>query len=94
MKVTPLAFLTIFAASSSAFGLNGGAKSVARATRSAVSFKKPALVQPVDIQGNRLSTSVSNQEEKQESRLFQWTIQIMTAATTDGTSLFFPSAHD
>ncbi|KAG7354621.1 triose-phosphate transporter family protein [Nitzschia inconspicua] len=57
MKVTPLALLTIFAASSSAFGLNGGAKSVARATRSAVSFQKPALVQAVDVHGNRLGSS-------------------------------------
>ena len=59
MKVTPLALLTVFAASSSAFGLNSGVSSVAQATRSAVSFKKPALVQPVDVHGNRLSTSVS-----------------------------------
>jgi len=57
MKVAPLALLTIFAASSSAFGLNGGAKSVARAVTKSASFKKPALVQPVDIHGNRLSTS-------------------------------------
>jgi hypothetical protein len=69
MKITPLAFLTIFAASSSAFGLNGGAKSVARSTLSGVSFKKPsALVQPVDIQGNRLSTtSVSSVPTKYQS---------------------------
>uniref|UniRef100_A0A7S4EED6 Sugar phosphate transporter domain-containing protein n=2 Tax=Pseudo-nitzschia australis TaxID=44445 RepID=A0A7S4EED6_9STRA len=56
MKVTALALLTIFATSSSAFGLNGGAKTLAQsATRSVGAFKKSALVQPVDIQGNRLS---------------------------------------
>jgi hypothetical protein len=66
MKIAPLALLTIFAASSSAFGLNGGAQSVARATKSvaAATFKKPALVQPVDVHGNRLSTSVSSTKQK------------------------------
>ena len=57
MKITALALLTIFAASSSAFGLNGGAKTLAQSTRS-VAFKKSALVQPVDIQGNRISSTV------------------------------------
>jgi len=57
MKVTALALLTVFAATSSAFGLNGAAQSVAKSTRS-VGFAKPsaALVQPVDIHGNRLNT--------------------------------------
>lgn len=64
MKIAPLALLTVFAASSSAFGLNGGAKSLARATKSTsagVAFKSQpaALVQPVDIHGNRLSSVVS-----------------------------------
>jgi len=61
MKITALALLTIFAASSSAFGLNGGAKTLARSTRAAVAtgFKKPALVQPVDISGNRISSTVA-----------------------------------
>jgi hypothetical protein len=62
MKIAPLALLTIFAASSSAFGLNGGAQSVAQVTSSFNNKKmmmKPALVQPVDVHGNRLSTSVS-----------------------------------
>jgi len=59
MKITALALLTIFAASSSAFGLNGGAKTLARSTRAISGFKKPALVQPVDIQGNRISSTVS-----------------------------------
>eukprot|EP00531_Pseudo-nitzschia_arenysensis_P012519 CAMPEP_0116156888 /NCGR_PEP_ID=MMETSP0329-20121206/23061_1 /TAXON_ID=697910 /ORGANISM="Pseudo-nitzschia arenysensis, Strain B593" /LENGTH=389 /DNA_ID=CAMNT_0003653979 /DNA_START=568 /DNA_END=1737 /DNA_ORIENTATION=+ len=58
MKITALTLLTIFTASSSAFGLNGGAKTLARSTRAA-GFKKPALVQPVDIQGNRISSSVA-----------------------------------
>ncbi len=57
MKITALTLLTIFTASSSAFGLNGGAKTLTRSTR-AGAFKKPALVQPVDIQGNRISSSV------------------------------------
>jgi len=61
MKITALALLTIFATSSSAFGLNGGAKTLAQsATRSVGAFKKPALVQPVDIQGNRLSNVALN----------------------------------
>jgi hypothetical protein len=59
MKIAPLALLTVFAASSSAFGLNGGAKSVVRSATRSVSFNKLALVQPVDVQGNRLSTVVS-----------------------------------
>ena len=60
MKITALALLTIFATSSSAFGLNGGAKTLAQsATRSVGAFKKSALVQPVDVQGNRLSNVVS-----------------------------------
>eukprot|EP00536_Pseudo-nitzschia_multiseries_P005349 jgi/Psemu1/254409/estExt_Genewise1Plus.C_1000023 len=59
MKITALALLTIFATSSSAFGLNGGAKTLAQSARPVVGFKKPALVQPVDIQGNRLSNVVS-----------------------------------
>jgi solute carrier family 35 protein E1 len=58
MKITALALLTIFAASSSAFGLNGGAKTLARSTRAVGAFKKPALVQPVDISGNRISSTV------------------------------------
>ena len=65
MKITALALLTIFAASSSAFGLNGGAKTLARSTRAAVAtgFKKPALVQPVDISGNRISSTVVSRVE-------------------------------
>lgn len=60
MKVTPLALLTVFAATSSAFGLNGAAQSITKSTR-AVGFAKPStLVQPVDIQGNRLNTLVSH----------------------------------
>jgi len=60
MKITALALLTIFAASSSAFGLNGGAKAVTRRTVGA--FKKPALVQPVDINGNRITSTVTLSE--------------------------------
>jgi solute carrier family 35 protein E1 len=60
MKITALALLTIFAASSSAFGLNGGAKTLARSTRSVAGFQKPAMVQPVDIHGNRISSVALN----------------------------------
>lgn len=60
MKIAPLALLTVFAASSSAFGLNGGAKSIVKTATRQVSFHKTALVQPVDVQGNRLSTVVSS----------------------------------
>ena len=61
MKFTTLAILSIAAASSSAFGLNGGAKNLVRtATRSVGAFQKPTtLVQPIDIQGNRLPSVVS-----------------------------------
>lgn len=59
MKISALAVLTIFAASSSAFGLNGGAKTLARSARAVTGFQKPALVQPVDIQGNRITSSVA-----------------------------------
>ena len=58
MKISALAVLTIFAASSSAFGLNRGAKTLARSARAVTGFQKPALVQPVDIQGNRIASSV------------------------------------
>jgi len=58
MKFTILAILSVVAASSSAFGLNGGAKNLA--TRSVAFNKKPALVQPVDIQGNRISSVTLN----------------------------------
>ena len=57
MKITALTLLTIFTASSSAFGLNGGAKNLARVNRK-VGFNKPALVQPVDIAGNRITSPV------------------------------------
>ena len=62
MKIsTSLAVLSVVAASSSAFGLNGGAKNLARTTTRAVGAfqKNPAMVQPVDIQGNRISSVVS-----------------------------------
>lgn len=62
MKVTPLALITIFAATSSAFGLNGAAQSVLKSTTQSVggfAKKSPAMVQPVDIQGNRLNSLVS-----------------------------------
>jgi hypothetical protein len=59
MKVTALALLPLFCATS-AFGLNGAAQSVAKSTRSLGFTKKsPALVQPMDINGNRLNTMVS-----------------------------------
>jgi len=58
MKLTGIAALTIFAASSSAFGLNGGAKTLSRSTR-AVGFKKPAMVQAVDVRGNDLASPVA-----------------------------------
>ena len=61
MKFTGLAFLTIFAASSSAFGLNRGANTMARSTRAVSGFKKPAMVQAVDIHGNRMSSDVVSQ---------------------------------
>jgi len=60
MKITALAILTIFAASSSAFGLNGGAKTLARSTRAVNGFQKPAMVQPVDLHGNRVSSVALN----------------------------------
>ena len=63
MKIsTSLAILSVVAASSSAFGLHGaGAKNLVRSSTRAVggAFQKnPAMVQPVDIQGNRISSSV------------------------------------
>lgn len=60
MKVTPLALLTIFAATSSAFGLNGAAQSVTKSTRALGFAGKAPLVQAVDIQGNRLNTLALN----------------------------------
>ena len=59
MKVaSSLPLLTIFASAASAFGLNGGVTSMAQTTRKNVIPKAP-MVQPVDIQGNRLSSVVS-----------------------------------
>jgi hypothetical protein len=61
MKIAPLALLTVFAAPSSAFGLNGGAKTLAKSATRSLAFHKPtALVQPIDVHGNRLSTVVSS----------------------------------
>ena len=60
MKITPLALLTVFAATSSAFGLNGAAQSVLKSTQPrAAGFGKSPLVQPVDVNGNRLNTVLS-----------------------------------
>ena len=60
MKVTSsLAFITIFAAAASAFGLNGPAQSFAKSTKSIAFGKQSNLVQPVDIQGNRINSVVS-----------------------------------
>jgi hypothetical protein len=59
MKITPLALLTIFAATSSAFGLNGRAQSIAKSTKGLGLVNKSPLVQPVDVQGNRVSSVVS-----------------------------------
>mmetsp|Transcript_66344 Transcript_66344/g.191512 ORF Transcript_66344/g.191512 Transcript_66344/m.191512 type:complete len:391 (-) Transcript_66344:100-1272(-) len=53
MKVTALALLTVFCATSAAFGLNGAAQSVTK-SRTSLGFHKPAMVQPMDIQGNRI----------------------------------------
>lgn len=61
MKITALALLTVFAATSSAFGLNGAAQSAVKSTQSIGLAKKSALVQPMDIHGNRLNSVVSNQ---------------------------------
>eukprot|EP00751_Fragilariopsis_kerguelensis_P019510 CAMPEP_0170896750 /NCGR_PEP_ID=MMETSP0734-20130129/44998_1 /TAXON_ID=186038 /ORGANISM="Fragilariopsis kerguelensis, Strain L26-C5" /LENGTH=363 /DNA_ID=CAMNT_0011289087 /DNA_START=108 /DNA_END=1197 /DNA_ORIENTATION=+ len=59
MKFTSLAILSVVVASSTAFGLNGGAKNVlARSsTRSVGAFQKvnPAMVQPVDTRGVSLN---------------------------------------
>jgi hypothetical protein len=63
MKIsTSLAILSVVAASSSAFGLNGGAKNLVRSSTRAVggAFQKnnANMVQPVDIQGNRITVSL------------------------------------
>ena len=60
MKVTPLALLTVFAATSSAFGLNGAAQSVTKSSRALGFAGKAPMVQAIDIQGNRLNTVVSS----------------------------------
>jgi hypothetical protein len=59
MKITPLALLTIFAATSSAFGLNGAAQTALKSTKHVGFAQKSALVQPVDIHGNRMNSLVS-----------------------------------
>ena len=64
MKVaSSLPLLTIFASAASAFGLNGGVTTslASQTTRSSSIPKAPptSMVQPVDIQGNRLSSVVS-----------------------------------
>jgi hypothetical protein len=59
MKITPLALLTIFAATSSAFGLNGRAQSITKSNKGLGLVNKSPLVQPVDVQGNRVSSVVS-----------------------------------
>lgn len=57
MKISSLALVTVFATAASAFGLNGGAVS---AVQKKVGFAKSPLVQPVDIHGNNLDSSVSS----------------------------------
>ena len=64
MKVaSPLALITIFCSAASAFGLNGRAQSVAKSTKTLAGFAKQSspLVQPIDVQGNRLNSVVSNE---------------------------------
>jgi solute carrier family 35 protein E1 len=49
--------LVLLATAASAFGLNGGAKSLATKSQQAFAPKSPAnMVQPVDLQGNRISS--------------------------------------
>jgi len=60
MKVTPLALITVFAATSSAFGLNGHSQSITKANKPLAFAKKSPLVQPVDIQGQRISSVALN----------------------------------
>jgi hypothetical protein len=60
MKVTSsFALVTICATAASAFGLNGGAASLSRATLGNVGIANKPMVQPVDVQGQRLSSVVS-----------------------------------
>ena len=54
-----LPLVTIFATAASAFGLNGGATSMTKTHKALIS--KSPMVQPVDVQGNRLSSVVSKQ---------------------------------
>ena len=57
---SPLALLTIFCSAASAFGLNGRAQSVVKTNKNIAGLAKQSpLVQPVDINGNRLNTVVS-----------------------------------
>mmetsp|Transcript_50792 Transcript_50792/g.122469 ORF Transcript_50792/g.122469 Transcript_50792/m.122469 type:complete len:401 (-) Transcript_50792:306-1508(-) len=62
MKITPLALLTVFATSSSAFGLNGGQRNIVRSqsTKAASPILKrqpSAFLQPVDVNGIALSSA-------------------------------------
>ena len=71
MKVTALALLPLFCATS-AFGLNGAAQSVTKSTRSVGFAKSPAMVQPMDIQGNRLNTVVRMHHVDSSQRIDFW----------------------
>ena len=57
MKITPLALVTIFVTATAAFGLNGAPKTFAttKSTKHGLGFAKAPLVQPVDVQGNRIN---------------------------------------
>jgi hypothetical protein len=80
--------------------LNGGAQSVARVASSFNNkdmMMKPALVQPVDVHGNRLSTSVSvkchsqshltnvmiDDEQQDHTHHYQCVVKMPSARKTD-----------
>ncbi len=81
MKITALTLLTIFTASSQAFGLNGGAKNFARVNRK-VGFNKPALVQPVDIAGNRITSPVVSISQMKDRGEFVWVLVVGVSKVT------------
>ena len=55
-----LPLCVLFATAASAFGLNGGAKSMLSKTQQTFVPKVPAnMVQAVDVQGNRMNSVVS-----------------------------------
>jgi len=88
MKVTALALLPLFCATS-AFGLNGAAQSVTKSTRSVGFAKSPAMVQPMDIHGNRLNSMALNEAAEGAAEIRGGAVAAKSAPLDIGLIIYF-----